>query len=473
MYVTEPRKPYTRILARYLEQLRYEDIPDPVVSRAKQVILHTIGASLACFHSKMAQDSIALAKDMGTGGINASILGDGSLVSLQNAAFANGVLADLLDWEDCSWTGHPSAGLVPTGIAVSQAYRKSGKELLTAIVGGFEVYQRIAMAINPSLERFLSGWGLHCWQIFASATVAGKLMGFKGEKMQQLFGAAAVMTPNALDYLHASFSDFYHYTWGLTAKNAIECAWITERGITTLTEALEGSSGYYVGTSDQCDWSWFDKELGQRYLIMELMIKNWPVNMWIQSPMDLLDGLYKKHRFDPDDIERIEVSPYIPRRSEPTPKEGYASLVKAQFSIPFCLAMYLKGPAMGVAWLDEKYLTDPEILQLASRVVGIGETDVSHYHHFVSFQNGGYLTYQMKIIMKDGSHYQESLDYPKGHPSNPFTDQECIDNFHLQTRDVLAEDRRDALVDFVFNRLESVQDMTEMIPYTTIGAGRG
>ena len=461
-------KKYTQILADYLSGLKYEDIPAEVIERAKLVTLHTVGAAISSMRSKSAQDIIRIAKTLGGGGgREATIIGDGSRVGVANAVLASGTMADLLDWEDCAWTGHPSAGAVPTSLAVAEAYHKSGKDYLTALVGCYDVYQRVAMAVQPSDERFDQGWGLHCWQIFAPTAAAGKLMGIQGDKMNQLLGTAAHMTPVAINVIHSSFSDFYHFTHGLTAQMGVECSLITEAGISTLMDSLEADGGYYLGVSDQCDWDWYDKDLGKRHMIMELMMKNWPVNMWIQTPMDLIDKLYRKYRFNADDIERIEVSPYIPERSEEAPADGYASLVRAQFSIPFCMAMYLKGPKVGYYWLDAKYLKDPEILKVASKVHGVGETSLIP-HNFDKFQKGSYPEYGMKITMKDGTVYEETMQFPKGHPKNDYTRQECIDVFKLATSDVMSAEKQDALCDFILNKLEHCADMAEIAPYLTL-----
>lgn len=447
--------------------MEYDQIPPQVIERAKLVTLHTLGAALSAIRSKSGQDIIDVAKTLGGGAADATIIGDGSKAGVSNAALANGTLADLLDWEDCSWTGHPSAGAVPAGIAVSEAYNKSGRDYLTALVGGYDIYQRVAMAVQPSPKRFDEGWGLHCWQIFAPAAVAGKLMGITGEKMNQLLGTAAHMTPVAINLIHSSFSDFYHFTHGLTAQSAIECAMITEKGISTLMGALEEDTGYYFGVSDQCDWDWFDKDLGKRHMIMELMMKNWPVNMWIQTPMDLIHSLTVQHNINPDSIQKIEISPFIPERSGDSPAGGYDSMVAAQFSIPFCMAMYLKGPKVGYDWLDERYLTDPEILAMAAKVKGIGEESLISYN-FDIFQQGSYPEYGMTITMEDGTVYSETMRFPKGHPQNDYTRQECIDVFRLATDDVMSREKQDALCDFILNRLEQVEDMAEIGPLLTV-----
>ena len=89
----------------------------------------------------------------------------------------------------------------------------------------------------------------------------------------------------AINLIHSkrSFGDC-HFTHGLTAQLGVENALITEAGISTPHGRAGEDGGYYFGVSDQCDWDWYDKDLGSRYMIMELMLKNWPVNMWIQTP---------------------------------------------------------------------------------------------------------------------------------------------------------------------------------------------
>jgi len=140
------------------------------------------------------------------------------------------------------------------GLSAAECYHRSGKDYLAAIVGSYDVYHRIAMSIQPSFERWKQGWGLFAWQIFAPATIFGKLLQLDRIKMNQLFGATVICTPVATAHITKNFTDFYHHTHGLTAKTAVECGLIVEKGVATLMDALESDGGYYVGVSDQCDW---------------------------------------------------------------------------------------------------------------------------------------------------------------------------------------------------------------------------
>ena len=73
----------------------------------------------------------------------ATVWGMDEKMAAVNAALVLGTISDALDWEDCSWTGHPAAGVIPCAWLAAEEKHKSGKELITAIVAGYEVYQRI------------------------------------------------------------------------------------------------------------------------------------------------------------------------------------------------------------------------------------------------------------------------------------------------------------------------------------------
>ena len=116
---------YTQTLADFTANLKYEDIPPEVLERAKHMAMQAIGVSLGANGLPMAEKAIEIGKCCGVGEPEATLWIDGSKVSMTSAAFCNGTLADMLDWEDCSWTGHPTAGVIPVAWAVAEAMHKS------------------------------------------------------------------------------------------------------------------------------------------------------------------------------------------------------------------------------------------------------------------------------------------------------------------------------------------------------------
>ena len=151
---------YTQQLSEYTANLKFEDLPPEVVERAKMILLQTIGVSLAAKNTAITQKALKMAEEANGGnGGPTSVWGTGKKMGAINAALALGTMSDALDWEDCSWTGHPAAGVIPCAWLAAEERHMSGKDLITAIVAGYEVYQRIAMAVQPSEERRKTkGW---------------------------------------------------------------------------------------------------------------------------------------------------------------------------------------------------------------------------------------------------------------------------------------------------------------------------
>ena len=196
---------YTKTLAGYFVNLRYEDIPAEVLERAK------LGVSLAASKIKMAGDAAMIAENMNGGqGGDATIWYNGKKVTPALASFANSVACDILDWEDCAWTGHPLCGAVPAGIAFAEAGKKSGKDYLAALVAGLEGYNRIAMAVQP-LPDFdhMKGWAICSWQIFASNITAGKLLGLDETQTNKSVSLAGSLAKNGSNISQATMSDGY------------------------------------------------------------------------------------------------------------------------------------------------------------------------------------------------------------------------------------------------------------------------
>ena len=441
---------HTQQLASYAHNLRFEDLPLEVIEQAKLLTLHVIGVSLAGRQTRQGSDAVRLALAMGGESAEATIWGERSRVSASQAAFANGTLADVLDWEDCSWTGHPSAGAIPAAFAAAERVRASGREYLTSIVAGYEVYQRIAMAVQPTPATYMkSGWGLTSWQIFAASVPAAKLLLETEQQMRQSIGIAAIMTPVVNRKIQLDRSDMYHYQHGLTGRDGIVAADIARCGITGLEDVLDGEHGYWVSVSDQCDWDWMARGLGKQFLIRETLFKRWPVNMWVQQFLDMVDDVRRTERFDVDDIASIVVSPNFQKTAGASRMikrpQGYLSTTDAQCSIPFCIARYLLDPAPSADWFDSQSLRDPATLALAAKVDATGEM-TSPLEAFALFQKGDYVRAAILITLRDGRTIDRQTHFPKGHPQNRMSVAELSALFRIAAARSFDADRIERII---------------------------
>lgn len=452
---------YTQTLADFTANLKYEDIPPEVLQRAKYITMQTIGATLGTNGLPIAKKAIAIGKACGAGEPSATLWVDGSKVSMTSAVFSNSTLADALDWEDCSWTGHPSAGVVPVAWAVAEGLHKSGKDLLVSVVAAYEVYQRVAMVVQPPASwDILRGWGLTSWQVFAGVVPAAKLMGLTAEQINQAFGFGVLCCPVQSNLHHATMSDAYHFEHGFRAKDGILSAMTAMAGVANYMDCFDDPNSFDAHMTPEARREWYTKELGSRWLIMEALLKHWPANMWLQTPLELLDKILSRHAISPDNIEEIILDPPTTGRMYYSP-DGFNSLTQAQFSAPFILASYVLDPNPGQAWFDESKLKDPDILAVAAKVKGGSSEPHLISECFKGFQQGEFPFKTLTVTTKDGKSYSESMDCPPGHPKNMMTPEQFCDRFRVQAAATLEGEKLEKAV-AALNDLENCEDIASL-----------
>lgn len=451
---------YTQNLAEYAANLRYETIPEEVLERARMLTLHTIGTALAANPVSLSDSAVKIAQaaNGGAGGQASVWLGGGKL-SMAEAAFANGTLSDMLDWEDCAWAGHPSAGVIPAAMAVSEGLHKSGKEYLEAVVAGYEVYQRVSMAVQPAADfDHNQGWALGNWQIFAASTPAGKLMGLDGRQMNQAFGMSVLYAAMPTNLQQATMSNAYHYQYGIAAQNGILAAMCAGAGIESLNDCFDIPYSYCEQLTKSVDRSWLNKNLGTSFYMLDVLVKHWPTNMWVNTPVEIVDLLVREHGIDYHDIESITINPPTQYRMH-YEKDGFDTLMSAQFSIPYVIAARLKEPQPGPNWYTPEMFKDPELLELAGRIKPGPDKEDTLLGCFNIFQSGSHPEKTVTILMKDGTVYEKTQRTHKGHPLDMLSREEFCNRFRREASFALSPEQTESIIDFVLN-LEQVQDMS-------------
>lgn len=468
---------YTQELSEYTVNLKYEDIPAEVIERAKMIMLQTIGVSLAARPTQIADKARQMGRESNGGlGGPTTVWGTGEKLAAVNSSLVVGTMADALDWEDCSWTGHPSAGIIPCAWLAAEEKHMSGKDMLTAIVAGYEVYQRIAMAVQPSDERWKTkGWGLTSWQIFGAIIPIAKLYGFDARKVNQAIGVGCECSTIPTAYHATTMSDFYHYEHGYRARDGFLIAKSVEKGIFNQMDALDeprcytsvicgddASSGSTDPSVDsgEADISWLTKDLGARYLIMSTLLKHWPANMWVQTTAEIVNDMSKEHGFGPEDIEGIIVDPPVAQRMW-APEEGFTSVTHAQFSLPFVVASMLYDPNPGAHWYTPEKMKDPKIVALAMRVRGGDSPADSPLTGFKEFRAGTYPMKTVTVTLKNGTKYVGKMDCHPGHPANMMSREEFVERFRVQAAPVLQGEKLEKAIEVLCN-IENCEDIASL-----------
>lgn len=453
----------TEILASYAANLKYEDLPDPVIEQAKRITLDLIGCIMSGIPLPLGKAIIDQAKEMGGGIPESRIIGTNEKVSCLAAAYANGALSDVTDWNDFLYVGHAATAAVSAGLSMGEKQKASGKQLIEGIVAAFEVFGRIGISVQPTEERQKALWGMLTWIPFNSAIVVGKMLGLNDAQMATAIGAAAAYAPiGACQKYVETRSDVYHYNHGMTSMAGMLAALNTAKGLTGMNTILEGPTGFWVlAGSDQCD---FDKlnalisTLGEDYWILKNLFKRWPANLWVQSFLDILDDLMNKNSIRTEDIESINYAPSMPMLSTYMGRGA----MDAAFSVLYMLAIYAIEPEPNSSWYSDENISSPKVMEMVEKVKRMESAmDVDLGHEFRNYWSGSWMPVQVELITKSRERYMGYATYPKGHPSNPLTYEELKQKFRYASTDVLGKNRVDEVIALIED-LENIQDLTEL-----------
>ena len=432
---------YTRQLCRFIKTTTFEDLPPTVVERAKMNLMQTVGVCLCSAELKQIKDAIAISKEMCPGGGPgvATLWADGGKVSWEAAAFTAGTMGDMLDWEDCSVTGHPSAGVIPAAVIAAEVLGKSGRDLLTAVVVGYEVYQRIALAGATNIVSY---------NIFGCLAVLMKLLDLTEEQMNQAFGVGTACSIIPANVHEITMSDALNYLYGYRAENTVTMIKTVMEGIENMEDAFDDPSAYLSHMTCQ-EPEWLTRGLGEDWLMMDMiLIKHWPANVFVQTYAEIAARLVTKYGFNPDEVEEITVRPSVAFRHWYS-HTGYQSVTQAQFSIPYCVACALYHPEPGALWYQPETMTDPQIVALMNRVKADGFVKMGSRGFIKDLIKGTHPEKFITVRMKDGAEYTESAFTHPGHPHYMLTRDAFKERFRLETKNILSPERAEAAIECI------------------------
>ena len=462
---------YAEEVAEWTTSLNFNDIPQDVINIAKHCLSDWVGITIYGSMAPWSQAIASIVKDE-KGKEEASILADGARVPAPNAALVNGVMALSYDISDTFFETalHPSCGIISSALATAEREKATGKDLLTSIVAGYEVTDRIGEALNKPPQRLTSSKGFEANALipsFGATVAAGKLLKLNQEQMANAIGLCSCsMTGGLIEYL---LDGNWTYRWnaGKAGHDGVLNALMAQRGFVGPHAIFEGhwdDKGRYgiinaftgsINTAPE-----IMKDLGQRWRLKDIGFKYYGCCHYIHGFIAGILKLMKENQIKPDDIEEITCFlPHmtlflaVPRRIKVKP----ANLTVSQWSLPFCLATaiidgHLLHPA---EQLSSERLNDARVLELAKRIKGElrGELDeVIEKEHV--------LQSPFKLKLKDGKECEGATSC-KGFSSNPLSKEEVDFKFDALTSKVLSKEKTKNLYSML-NRIEGIEDISEL-----------
>jgi len=400
-------------LADYAASLRYADLDAATIETVKSHCLDALGCAIAAHD----EGPVSIARQVAlaaTGGPS-TIIGTTRRTSPDLAAFANGAALRYYDLNDAyagKETGHPSDNVAPC-LAVAEAQRSSGRDLILAIALAYEINCRLmdAAAISPR------GWDHTCYSLPAVALAGGKLMGLTRPQLVQAVNLA-LNGHMALNQTRIQeLSNWKALADADAARNAIFATLLARDGLTGPSPIFEGNAGFFrqVSGTFALDPASFGGH-GGRFRINDCIVKYYPAQGLTQTAIPAAIDVASKIG-DVSRIRSIEVA---------TTRVGYVTAGKdrqkwapetsetADHSLPYIVARAMIDGDITTGSYTPAALRDPKLRALIERITVVEAPELTARYP-------EYAPNRVTAVTDDGRRFSKEVDDLPGFPRHPMT----------------------------------------------------
>ena len=458
VFVTpNPKLSISRQMARFSLNLRYEEIPAEQLAHGRMLLLDTFGVAMSCRnlpHAKAVHDALE-EMQMGTG---CTLWGGKEQARLADAVLYNSCLIHGADYDDTHVGAilHPSAAVVAMAVTLGEQTGASGRDMMTAIVAGWEIAVRLGLAAKGRFHDV----GYHGSGIiapFAAACVAGRLMNVSEDELVNALGICGSQSAALQEFLHdGSWTKKIHPGWG--CHSAVYALSMAKHGFVGPAQVMEGGFGLWAthcGGTDGLEEEMAD--LGSEWHTEEIAFKMYPVCHMTHSFIDCIQEIMRTEKLTAEDIEsmecRIEERCYhivcTPEEAKKHPETDYMM----RFSLPYVAAITAIRGQVSPWEIDLKYASDPQVVDLMSRVTCISDESKRH---------PGYFPGWVRMTLRDGRSFVCDHRYELGTKENPIKLENVIEKFHNNVSPFYSEEQIARITD-VIRRFDSLEGTAELL----------
>ncbi len=436
-------------LSKFAVNLNYDDLPKEVVEYTKRLVLDTLGCALGAYLEEPSEIVRGVLNEIG-GTPESTIIGSGIKTSCPNATLVNGVMTRYLDYND-TYIGidyaHPSENIA-TALAVGERQHASGKEVITATVLGYDCHQRFVDVFNLGEK----GW-MHVTPAgYVAPVVAGKLLSLTEEEMINAIGISASHN-HAIRGMYGAGGQItmmkcigYHFG----AQSGVFAALLAKSGFTGPAAIFESLNEVVAGNVDlQPLTGKLDK-----FMILKSCIKPYSSYYMSHSPISAMLELAKEHSIKVEDVEQVNIRTFsrLVRGGGQPPPETRES---ADHSLSYVLAIALKEGAVGPDQFANEQWKDPAVRALMEKMNFSSDPE---FDKVFPIKRSAFV----EIKTKGGESYSCQVDYPRGAPENPMTDEEIETKFRAMASKVMGEKQIRQIFDTCY-KLEEVEDVGQLM----------
>jgi 2-methylcitrate dehydratase PrpD len=443
----------TRTLAQFITDINFDDIISEVVEKAKLLFLDQLGCQLAFAALPWNKAIYNYIKEKKGYREESTVIRYGLRTTAEDTAFANAVFGHGFEMDDTelSSASHPGVTVIPPALAAGEMEKITGKEFITAVVAGYDVFIRVGLATCSMISR-----GFHTTAVLGplgAASATSKVLKLDVDRTLNALAIAASESGGLAEYTESGGSVKRVHA-GFAAQSGLKAALLAKAGITGPPTALEGKKGLCQAFANDYSLEEITAGLGKEFRILLTGTKPYCCCAAQHSALEAVSEITKESVIIPEEITKIRVS----QKARDVRATGNIivpqDIISAQFSGRFGVALRLIQGNNSFQNYSEENLRNPRILDLAKR---------TEYYVDDNFEKStsGNAPARIEIHLKNGNIHERTVQYAKGTIQNPMTKEELKDKFRQLTKAVLTKEHTMNIIDIVCE-LEGLDNLHEL-----------
>ncbi len=440
---------YLDRLAEFVADTRFEDMPPDTIAAARDVVLDTLGAITAGSRLDENANFARLAAEMSGPG-KSGIIGHPYRVQPVWATFVNATAGVALEMDEGNRVGggHPSIHVTPGALAVGEDLGSSGRDVLTAIILGYEVISRVGTATEVKAEVHSHG----TWGTIGTAAATARLLGFDAAQTKLAMNLAMSMSPANTWTPCLEGATVRNLYPGRSGFQGIMAAHLSKCGYTAIADGPADLYRTFLGDGFDPD-AVVDGLGSDTYRIQQNYFKFHACCLYNHPALDAVENLLQESPFAAGDVERIVVTapPIAQIMSDPEPD----NMLAAKFSIPYAVAAAVCHGATDVsAFLPDK-VANSQVRQLARRVEVAADADMN-------LRRYDYPSARLLVHLGDGRSLESSVVSQRGDATNPASRERLLGKFRALAGPTLGDAGIERVIDAA-GRMERLENVGKLI----------
>jgi 2-methylcitrate dehydratase len=443
-------------MSRWASNLQFKDIAPEAVYQAKRFLLDSLGCALGGYQQHDVTIALDVLSEIAGRGL-ATVFGSGRRFDPVSASLANALMIRCMDYNDIYWKQDPShpSDIFPAAIACCERARSGGKELIVGLVLGHEFEMRFCEAAFPGIRE--RGWHHATLTAFVSPIVAGRALRLSWEQIQHAIGISASRHCTLGAVTAGKLTMMKNTVDPLATQSGVLAALLAEKGYTGPEHVVDGKEGLTQVFKPVWKLDLLTDRLGESWRITQCGMKAFPTEALTHTPISAVLDLVRSNDLHPDQVAKVQIRSLAraadilsdPSKYDPRSKET------ADHSLPYVIAAALVDRQVTPTQFTMEKIMDPAIRAQLQKVEVIADPEIERV--FPALQR-----VIVHIDTRDGRSFNKQLDYPKGDPRNPLTDQEVEEKFSALAEGVLTDRAQKRVKDAIWN-LERVGSVSELM----------